>query len=154
MNNPILTKIEDILKQANLESTLSLEALQQVVKLKEDFTKHETKIEELRKEISNLNDKNNKLETKKSEQEKVIADYKAREKALKDGEIKLLEENFKLKYYESRGNEMKEILGMALRNTEVRKDMFKHTNSNSSGDAYNNSSVTNTSTENITETVN
>ncbi len=154
MNNPILTKIEDILKQANLESTLSLEALQQVVKLKEDFTKHETKIEELRKEISNLNDKNNKLETKKSEQEKVIADYKAREKALKDGEIKLLEENFKLKYYESRGNEMKEILGMALRNTEVRKDMFKHTNSNSSGDAYNNSSATNTSTENITETVN
>lgn len=153
MNNQVLAKIEDILKQANLESTLSLEALQQVVKLKEDFTKNERKIEELRNEVSNLNDKNRVLEEKTSNQEKVITEYKAREKTLKDGEIKLLEENFKLKYYESRGNEMKEILGMALRNTEIRRDMFKHSTSNGNGDLYNNNS-TSTNHENITETTN
>ena len=151
-NNIVLTKIEEILKQANLESALSLEALQQVVKLKEDFIKNETKIEELKKEVSNLTEKNRNLETKNSEQEKVINEFKAREKTLKDGEIKLLEENFKLKYFQSRGDEMKEILGMALRNTEIRRDMFKNSNINTTSSDYNkNSNEVHNSSESITE---
>lgn len=153
MNNQVITKIEEILKQANLESTLSLEALQQVVKLKEDFVKNETKIEELKNENSKLNEKVRNLETKNSEQEKALNEFKAREKTLKEGEIKLLEENFKLKYFQSRGDEMKEILGMALRNTEVRKMMFNNSNTTGHTDPYN----TNTNvvvSENVTETVN
>lgn len=153
MNNQILTKIEEILKQANLESALSLEALQQVVKLKEDFVKNETKIEELKNENSKLNEKIRNLETKNSEQEKALNEFKSREKTLKEGEIKLLEENFKLKYFQARGDEMKEILGMALRNTEVRKMMFNNSNTTGHTDPYN----TNTNvvvSENVTETVN
>lgn len=153
MNNQVITKIEEILKQANLESTLSLEALQQVVKLKEDFVKNETKIEELKNENSKLNEKVRNLETKNSEQEKALNDFKSREKTLKEGEIKLLEENFKLKYFQARGDEMKEILGLALRNTEVRKIMFNNSNTTGRTDPYN----TNTNvvvSEDVTETVN
>ena len=153
IDNKVISKIEEILKQANLESTLSLEALQQVVKLKEDFQKGEEKLEALKETNQKLNDKISKLESEKSDNEKIIKDFKAREDALKQGELKLLEENFKLKYYQARGDEMKEIVGMALRNTEVRKMMFNNSSTTGHTDPYN----TNTNvvvSENVTETVN
>lgn len=153
VDNKVISKIEEILKQANLESTLSLEALQQVVKLKEDFQKGEDRIILLKEENQKLNEKISKLESEKNTNEKIIKDFKAREDALKQGELKLLEENFKLKYFQSRGDEMKEIVGMALRNTEVRKMMFNNVNTTGHTDPYN-TNTTVVASENITETVN
>lgn len=152
VDNKVISKIEEILKQANLESTLSLEALQQVVKLKEDFQKSEDRIVLLREENQKLNEKISKLESKNNENEKIIKDFKTREEALKQGELKLLEENFKLKYFQARGDEMKEIVGMALRNTEVRKMMFNNVTTTGHTDPYNTTTNVN-SNENVTETV-
>ena len=158
LNQDALSKIEEIIKQAGLESSLSIDALKSVVKLKEDYTlaedrikKLELNVEEKMTEISNLGQTIRDLETKNKKLRD--RDLEVEKQATKNREdlLKIEEEQFKLKFYEARGNEMKEILGMALRNTEFRKTLQFSNGSNIS--TYSNNGNMSTSTqENIYKT--
>lgn len=125
-----LDAIEKIIRNANLETTLSAEALNSVVQLKKDFDDKEKECNALKEDLKLKNEKIEKLNNEISVLNNIIDGWKKTEDSLnlketdlRAKELALQEQDFKLKFYVARGDEMKEILGMALRNTEFKKSI-------------------------------
>lgn len=123
-------KIEEILAQTLTEKTFSLEIVDKIKTLKDDFESSQKLIDSLRekslhneKMITNLEERNTKLQ-------ELVNSYTIREKEISDKEKKLEKTNYELQFQTKRGDEIKELFGIVFKNPIVREGVYKTGNNN------------------------
>lgn len=150
MNKDYKSKVDEILEQALTEKTFSLEIVEKIKALRDDFKTVSDKNEELTKSlndkivtITSLTNTNNSLNLE-------LTAYKYRERAISDAEKKADKINYELVFQTQRANEIKELFGIVFKNPVVRENAYKTISTPVSSNGYVN---TYTGTDNESKTI-
>ena len=119
-------KIDDIISEVITEKTFSLEIVEKIKSLRDDFGKEVTKNETLEKTNADLISANNNLGTQVSKLTAEVQTFKVRETSIAEKE-KMLEKNeYELIFQKQRAEEIKQLFGIVFKNPTIRETVYRN----------------------------
>lgn len=125
------TKREEINKLVDdliVEKTFSLEIVEKIKKMRDDFLAMEEKEKQTSERNSELTTQNSKLVEENNRLKAHDEGVTNREKVVAEKEAKQALQDLKLEHAVDKHKEMKELLGIVFKNPVVRETAYKNTN--------------------------
>ena len=124
--NTHIQKIDDIISEAITAKTFSLEIVEKIKSLRDDFGTEVTKNETLEKTNADLISGNNDLATQVSKLTAEVQTFKVRETSIAEKE-KMLEKNeYELIFQKQRAEEIKQLFGIVFKNPTIRETVYRN----------------------------
>lgn len=120
-------EVNKLIEKALVEKTFSLEIVEQIKKMRDDYISMEASLKSSKENNDNLFKRNQELETENTTLKARDVNVSSREKVVKEKEDKQALEELKLQNAIESKKEIKELFGIVFKNPVVRSNVYKNT---------------------------